>query len=147
MSGRGPKTHFLTSAERKCLQSIKGNADKTLLVIGGWGGWMDHHLHAFQWKLYFTVMFNGLSSVWGSRWVHSAYLYMYSIYLNALHYVLIWPIHGNENQLKTIVWIVLVDHSVMAVWLNHWYWSGLFIQYSMLSSFHATRCIRPFPSR
>lgn len=34
MSGYGPKTHFLTSAERKCLQSIKGNAVKMLLGEG-----------------------------------------------------------------------------------------------------------------
>lgn len=30
MSDPGPKTHLLTSAERKCLQSIKGNADEML---------------------------------------------------------------------------------------------------------------------
>ena len=36
MSGCGPKTHFLTSAERKCLQSIKGNSDEILQEVRCW---------------------------------------------------------------------------------------------------------------
>lgn len=47
VSGRGPKTHFLTSAERKSLQSIKGNAGRTLQELGWCGeGLMDCH---FPW--------------------------------------------------------------------------------------------------
>lgn len=34
MSDPAPKTHSLTSAERKCLPSIKGNADEVLWEVG-----------------------------------------------------------------------------------------------------------------